>query len=83
MEVVLENIIDLLVGGITGIASGIGTGLASLVQSIFLEVGDNGDIVGLSVFGGVIIVFAGVSLAIGLSTLVVHWITSLGSSKGM
>lgn len=81
MTAILNEIIDLLVGGITGIATGIGSGLANLVQSIFLKVGENGAIEGLSTFGGVVIVFAGVSLAIGLSKLVVHWVTSLGASN--
>ena len=81
MTTVLTEIINLLVSGISGIATGIGQGLANLVQSIFLEVGENGAVEGLSTFGGVIVVFAGVSLAIGLSKLVVHWVTSLGSSN--
>lgn len=82
MGAVLNEIIELLVGGITGIANGIGEGLGNLVQSIFLDTSTDG-VVKLSVFGGVVIVFAGVGLAIGLSKLVVHWITSLGASKGM
>lgn len=77
MSAVLTEIIDLLVGGITGIATGIGTGLSSLVSSIFLDT--TGDTTKLSVFGGVCIVFAGVSLAIGLSKMVVNWVTSLGN----
>lgn len=83
MEAVLNEVIDLLTGGISGMASGIGGGLGNLVESIFLKVGTDGSVEGLSVFGGVIVVFAGVGLAIGLSKLVVHWITSLGASKGM
>lgn len=70
----------LLVSGITGLASGIGAGLTALVQAIFLEVGENGTVEGLSTFGGLIIVFAGISLAIGLSKWVVNWVTSLGAS---
>lgn len=81
MTAVLAEIIELLVGGISGIATGIGDGLGKLVSAIFLET--NGDVTKLSVFGGVVIVFAGIGLAIGLSKLVVHWITSLGASKGM
>lgn len=83
MTAILQEIIDLLVGGIGGIASGIGEGLGNLMKSIFLEMSETGEPTGLSVFGGVIIVFAGVSLAIGLSKLVVHWITSLGASNNM
>lgn len=79
MTAILTEIISILVGGITGIATGIGEGLASLVTSIFLQAGTNGAME-LSTFGGVIIVFAGISLAIGLSRWVVNWVTSLGAN---
>lgn len=79
METILTEIIDLLIGGITGIAGGIGSGLSELVSSIFLDVGETGTIEGMSVFGGLIVVFAGVALAIGLSRWVVNWVTSLGN----
>lgn len=80
MAAVLNEIISLLVGGITGIATGIGTGLSSLVQNIFLAgTGTENDPYKLSIFGGVIIIFAGVALAIGLSKMVVNWVTSLGN----
>ena len=59
MEVILQEIISLLIGGITGIAEGIGSGLSLLVKSIFLEVSETGDPIGLSIFGGVIVIFAG------------------------
>ena len=81
MTTILTEIISLLVAGITGLASGIGAGLSELVQSIFLKMGENGAIEGLSTFGGLIIVFAGVSLAIGLSRWVLNWVTSLGASN--
>lgn len=79
METILTEIIDLLIGGITGIAGGIGSGLSELVSNIFLKVGETGTIEGMSVFGGLIVVFAGVALAIGLSRWVVNWVTSLGN----
>ena len=75
MTAILNQIIEILIAGITGIASGVGSGLTTLVQSIFLgsEPGT------LSVFGGLVVVFAGISLAIGLCRWVVGWITSLGA----
>ena len=78
MTQVLTEIISLLVGGISGIATGIGQGLSNLVSLIFLET--SGDTTKLSMFGGVIVVFAGVSLAIGLSRWVTNWVTSLGGN---
>lgn len=79
MTNIMTEIIALLVSGITGIASGIGAGLTELVQAIFLEVGEAGAVEGLSTFGSLIIIFAGISLAIGLSRWVVNWVTSLGN----
>ena len=77
MSAVLTEIIELLVAGISGIATGIGSGLSNLVSNIFLST--EGDVTKLSTFGGVIVIFAGVSLAIGLSRFVTNWVTSLGN----
>lgn len=79
MTTLLQEIISILVAGITGLATGIGGGLTALVKSIFLEVSAEGAVT-LSTFGGLIVVFAGISLAVGLSRWVVNWVTSLGAS---
>lgn len=81
MSAILTEIIELLTSGITQMATGIGGGLTALVKNIFLETSGGGDsaVTKLSTFGGVIIIFAGVSLAIGLSRWVVNWVTSLGN----
>lgn len=75
MTAVLQEIISILVAGISGIATGVGQGLSTLVQALFL----GSDSSKLSVFGGLVVVFAGISLAIGLCRWVVDWITSLGA----
>lgn len=80
MTALLTEIISLLVSGITGIASGIGTGLSTLVKDIFVTTAEGGAMT-LSTFGGLIVVFAGISLAIGLCRLVVHWLSTLGASN--
>ena len=80
MSAILTEIISILVAGISGIATGIGEGLSNLVTSIFLTAGADGAME-LTTFGGLIVVFAGVSLAIGLSRWVVNWLTSLGASN--
>lgn len=77
MSSVLQEIITLLTSGITQLASGIGSGLKELVTGIFLDT--TGNSTALSTFGGVIVVFAGVALAIGLSRWVVNWLTSFGN----
>lgn len=78
MSAVLTEIISTLTAGITGIAEGVGSGLTTLVKSIFLDA--TGETTKLSTFGGLIVVFAGISLAIGLCRWVVNWVTSLGAS---
>lgn len=80
---ILSEIIEILVGGITGIAEGIGSGLSTLATSVFLQTTGEGSsaVTSLSTFGILVCVFAGIGLAIGLSRLVVRWITTLGGRK--
>lgn len=81
MSSVVSEIVSLLTSGIAGIASGIGSGVSELVQSIFLTgEGTSASPYALSVFGGVIVVFAAIGLAIGLSRWVMNFVTSLGGS---
>lgn len=77
----MSDIIKILVGAIKDFATGIGQGLSALVQSVFLVTTSeaSSSTTTLSVFGIVIIIFAGVSLAVGLSRWVVNFLTSLGS----
>lgn len=73
---ILQAILEILVGGITTISTAIGGGLSNLATSIFLS--GSGETQSLSTFGIMIIVFAGISLAIGLCRWVVNWVTSFG-----
>ena len=77
MQAILTAIIELLTGGITGVASGIGEGLSTLATKIFLT--GSGDTQTLSVFGSLIIIFAGISLALALCRWMVNFVTSLGA----
>lgn len=72
----LTQIIEILVGGISGVATGIGEGLSTLATSIFLS--GTGETQTLSTFGALIIIFAGISLALSLCRWVVNFVTSLG-----
>lgn len=72
---ILNSIIEILVGGITGVSSGVGEGLSTLATSVFLST----DGAGLSYFGKLTVCFAGIGLALGLCRWVVNWVTSLGS----
>lgn len=77
----MKSIIEILVGGITEMAKGIGGGLSTLAQSIFLQTTGDGAsaTTSLSTFGVLIVVFAGISLAVGLSRWVVNFVASLGA----
>lgn len=77
MQAILTAIIELLTGGITGVASGIGEGLSTLATKIFLT--GSGETQTLSVFGSLIIIFAGISLALALCRWMVNFVTSLGA----
>ena len=80
VEIVTE-IVKGLTSGISQMATGIGGGIAELIKNVFLNVGTEGAIEGLSTTGIVIVAFAGVSLAIGLSKFIVKWAMSLGARK--
>lgn len=77
----MKSIIEILVGGITEMAKGIGGGLSTLAQSIFLQTtgAEGSQTTSLSTFGILIVVFAGISLAVGLSRWVVNFVASLGA----
>ena len=78
MEIVVQ-MVQILVAGLTEMATGIGSGLNDLVTNIFLvNPGTAGAAWELSVFGQVILAFGGIALAVGLSKFVVNWITSWG-----
>ena len=76
----LKDIISILVGGLVDFGQGSGTALSKLVQSVFLVTSGDGSsaTTTLSVFGVLIIIFAAVSLAVGMSRWSVNFITSLG-----
>lgn len=76
----MNDIITILVGGISQVGTAIGQGLSSLVTSIFTVAGAEGALA-LSTFGTVIVIFAGISLALSLCYLIVHWISSLGAGS--
>ena len=79
---ILTQIIEILVGGITKVAEGIGAGLSTLVQQIMVTgAGTEQSPYALTTFGIIVVVFAGIGLALGLCRLIVHWVTTLGASR--
>lgn len=75
---VLGEFVRILVGGIKDLASGIAGGVVDMAKALFLEGTGTGETLKLSMFGGIIAVFAGIALAIGITTKVYMWVTSLG-----
>ena len=77
---ILNEIVEIIVGGISAVATGIGTGISDLVSSLFFvtTTGPNGDTTTLSTCAIVLCVFAGMGLALGLCYLVFNWLRSFG-----
>ena len=73
---VLKEFVTILVAGIKDLATGIASGVVDMAKALFLE--GTGETLKLSVFGGIIAIFAGIALAIGITTKVYLWVTSLG-----
>lgn len=76
MVAVLNEFIALLVGGVTSMATGIAGGIAGMASALFLD--SSGATPVLSTFGGIMGIFAGLALAVGITTRVFLWVTSLG-----
>lgn len=82
MGAVLEEFISILVSGIVSLAEGIASGVVAMASALFLETSTTSGVTtvtGLSAFGGIVAIFAGLALAIGVTTRVYTWITSLGN----
>lgn len=78
---VVQEIVDILVAGITNLGTGIASGVANFAQSLaFTTVGTGSDAhQELSIYFVLVLVFAGVALAIGLTRLIFNWLSSLGN----
>lgn len=81
---ILTQIIQILVGGLTQMATGLGAGIKSIIESVMLT-GTTTDNVftptGLSVFGAIVVIFAGISLALSLFRLLFSWVAGLGNNR--
>ena len=77
MTQLLQEIVTLIVGGLNQFAVGFGQGITSLVTAIMLD--GTGETKKLSITGGIIVIFAGVSLCFTLSRWVMNLVTSLGA----
>lgn len=78
---IVQDIVEILSAGITSLGTAIGSGISNFAQALaFQTVGTGADAhQELSVYFVLVIVFAGVSLAIGLTRLIFMWLESLGA----
>lgn len=74
---ILQAILEIIVGGLTTVGQAIGTALSTMASAIFIDA--TGTTPVISVFGTLICVFAGISLAFGLTRWVLNFITSFGN----
>lgn len=79
MPQVLDDFVGVLTTAIGSLASGIAGGVTAMAQDLFLQDDGEGNITGLSVFGGIVALFAGLALAVGITTKVYTWVTTLGN----
>ena len=77
MSEALTAFLTILLGSITQVATAIGSGLTALVKAIFFTTSGSSSV--LSDFGGIVALFAGISLALGLAYWVVNFIRSFGN----
>lgn len=77
----VSSIVEILVSGISGIATGLGEGLSTLASGIFFTTTGDGAsaTTELSVLGTCIIAFAAISLGLALCRWVLNFFTSLGA----
>lgn len=78
MSTVLTAFLELLVGGIETVASGVASGVVAMAKALFITEGTGG-VLGLSIFGSMIAVFASIALSIRITKRVYIWVTSLGN----
>ena len=76
---VLQDIVEILIGGIKDFGSGLASGMNSFIKSLFLDYGTDGTTyAGLSTFGVIVIVFMGIALATGITRWVVNFVRNRG-----
>lgn len=78
---ILQSIIEILYGALTEGAQKLGAGISAFVQNMFFTLGTEGAITGLSAFGIIVCVFAGIALTIGVGRLIYRLLSSFGGSR--
>lgn len=78
---ILQSIIEILYGALTEGAQKLGAGISSFVQNMFFTLNTEGAISGLSAFGIIVCVFAGIALTVGIGRLIYRLLSSFGGSR--
>lgn len=80
MTSIVTQIVGILTAGISNFATAIGSGINNMVSNLFIVTTGTGDAAtqSLTIFGGLVCVFAGISLVIGLSRWATNWVSSFG-----
>lgn len=74
---IVQDIVEILVAGITQLGQGIGEGISSFVTALaFTGTGSDQT---LSVYFIMVCVFGGIALAVGLTTKIFNWLSNLGN----
>lgn len=76
---ILQEVIGILVGGITEVATAMGQGISTIVENIAFT--GTGETQTLSTVFILVLVFGGVSLALSLFRLLFSWIMSLTGKR--
>lgn len=76
---IVEQIVAILVAGLTSLGEGIGQGVNDFVSA--LTITGTGENAALSPYFVMVLVFAGVALAIGLTRRIFSWLETLGGSN--
>ena len=74
---IVQEIVNILVAGLTGLGTGIGQGVSNFIQSLAFVTNDG--TTSMSPYFILVIVFAAVALAVGLTTKIFNWLESLGN----
>ena len=74
---IVEQVVGILVAGITQLGQGIGSGISAFVTSLAFT--GTGESQSLSVYFIMVCVFGGIALAVGLTTKIFNWLSNLGN----
>lgn len=78
---ILSQIIEILVGGLSSFGTGLGQGIQSIVQSLFISIDTGTGAQSLTVFGILVTVFAAIGLCVGITRRLFNWVITLGGRK--